>query len=61
MSWELSTEQIRLLSNSCNDNQSFLIEYTPYDVLLIVKRILELSFEKSKGKAKNILAVEVKL
>ena len=59
VTWEMSTEEIRLLSDSCNDNQSFLIEYTPYDSIVSAKRILELCFEKQKGKAQDILGVEV--
>ena len=59
VTWEMSTEEIRLLSDSCNDNQSFLIEYTPYDSIVSAKRILELCFEKQKGKAQDIFGVEV--
>lgn len=60
LTWTMSAQEIRLLSASCNDNQSFLIEYTPYDQLMTVKRILESCFAASKNtNRKSHLNVEV--
>lgn len=56
--WHLSMEQIRLMSYSCNDNQSFLVEFTPFDQLITVKRVLESCLEAKPGKS-SILKVEV--
>lgn len=57
-SWDLSLEQIRIMSYSCNDNQSFLVEFTPYDQLMTAKRVLESCLEAKPGKL-SILKVEV--
>ena len=58
LAWKLSVPEIRLLSASRNDNQSFLVKYTLSDQLQTVKRTPEACFEKSKGK-KEALAIEV--
>lgn len=60
LTWSMSAQEIGLLSASCNDNQAFLIEYTPYDQLMTVKRILEACFAaKTNANKKSHLSIEV--
>ena len=58
VSWTLSVKEIRHLSSSCNDNQSFQIEYTPFDQLQTVGRVLEEYLESDPSK-KTITNVQV--
>lgn len=57
---EISLDQIRIISSVCNDNQTFLVEYTPFDNLQIAKRVLEQCFE-GKRKKNSPLLVGVRL
>jgi hypothetical protein len=52
---EMSVTDIRLISSVCNDNQTFLVEYTPYDNLQIVKRALEQCHEARRKKPSHLL------
>ena len=51
----MSITDIRLISSVCNDNQTFLVEYTPYDNLQIVKRALEQCHEAKRTKKSPLL------
>lgn len=52
---ELSLSDIRLISSVVNDNQTFLVEYTPFDNLTIAKRVLEQCFENKRKKSSHLL------
>jgi hypothetical protein len=53
LTWRISAQEIGLLSASCNDNQAFLIEYTPYDQLMTVKGVLEYAFTANRNTSKK--------
>lgn len=57
---DLSVSDVRLISSVCNDNQTFLVEYTPYDTLQIAKRVLEQCFDAGKSKKNSHLLVGVR-
>jgi hypothetical protein len=52
---EMSASDIQLISSVCNENQTFLVEYTPFDNLTIAKRVLEQCFEGKRKKNSHLL------
>ena len=52
---EMSKSDIQLISSVCNENQTFLVEYTPFDNLTIAKRVLEQCFEGKRKKNSPLL------
>lgn len=51
----MSKSDIQLISSVCNENQTFLVEYTPFDNLTIAKRVLEQCFEGKRKKNSPLL------